>query len=151
MPKIKERWKRKPHIPSFISNGRPAQGTADFAWKDSFMLVEVIIVKVQVFESFCYSHIPFMKYGGPLHGRSMQFLACQTMAYLGIYRIRTYFVLYGTAKAACPVFCFEINIRNGRIIRSEFFFHVYPCVDQNQCKMVFDFQASPGLTASDPE
>jgi hypothetical protein len=41
-PKIKKRWKRKPHIASFIGNEGATKSTTDFAWKNSLVFMEFI-------------------------------------------------------------------------------------------------------------
>jgi hypothetical protein len=53
----------------------------------------------------------------------MQALACPAMAYFSVYRVCAHFNLNRLAITACPVFGYKAGIRDGRIFRSEFFFH----------------------------
>ena len=46
-PKIEERWKRKPHMASFIRNEGAAQGTAHLAGKNSLMLIEFAVEEME--------------------------------------------------------------------------------------------------------
>jgi hypothetical protein len=82
----------------------------NMAGENPLVFVELIVVKGEMINALRNSDIVFMKYGGPLHRRSMQFLTGQTMAYFCIYRIRAYFVLYRIAVTTCPVFGFKIDI-----------------------------------------
>ncbi len=61
-PKIEERWKRKPHIASFIRNGSAAQGTTRFAGKNSLMRNELAVVEMEMIHPFRNSDMVFVKY-----------------------------------------------------------------------------------------
>ncbi len=65
--KIEERWKRKPHMASFICNGSAAQRTTHLARKNSLMLIELAVVETEVIHPVQKSDMAFVKYRCPLH------------------------------------------------------------------------------------
>ncbi len=77
--KIEERWKRKPHIASFIRNGSAAQGTTYFAGKNSLMHIALAVVEIEVIHPFRNSDMVFVKYRCPLHRSTVQLLADSAM------------------------------------------------------------------------
>ena len=81
-PKIEERWKRKPHMASFIRKGSAAQGATHLARKNSLMLIELAVIENEVIHPRQNSDMVFVKYRCPLHGRTVQLLADSAMTYL---------------------------------------------------------------------
>ena len=121
LPKIKKRWKRKPHSTPFIGNQGSAYIAADFAGKNALVFIALVVVEMQMIDTAGYPDVTLVEYGCPLHGGAVQFFADQTMTYLCIHRIRAYFVLDCLAVAARPVFGFKRVILNGSIVGAEFF------------------------------
>ncbi len=81
-PKIEERWKRKPHMASFIRKGSAAQDTTHLAGKNSRMLIELAVVEKEVIHPVQNSDMVFVKYRCPLHRSTVQLLADSAMTYL---------------------------------------------------------------------
>ena len=85
MAEVEKGWKSEPHSASFIGDWRSTAAAADFARKNSFMLLVFTVEKSQVFNTFRYSDVTLMKDGCPLHRRTVQFLACQAVTELCIH------------------------------------------------------------------
>ncbi len=81
-PKVEQRWKRKPHIASFIRKGCAAQGTTHLARKNSLKLIELAVIEKEVINPFQNSHMVFVKYRCPLHRSTVELLADSAMTYL---------------------------------------------------------------------
>jgi hypothetical protein len=124
VPKIKQGWKRQPHLASFVRNQRSTHGTADFARQNSLMLMTLAIVEAEMIDAVRDSHVAFVKDGGPLHGRAVQLLADHAMTYFRVNRICTHFVLNGLTVATGVVFCRKRLIPNRRKFFSQFFLHI---------------------------
>jgi len=92
---------------SFIRNKSVAQGTTHLAGKNSLMLIELAVEKMEVIHSCRKSDVVLVKYRCPLHRRTVKFLTDPAMAYLSIHGIIANFVLHCTAVATCSVFCDE--------------------------------------------
>ncbi len=80
--KIEERWKRQPHMPSFIRDGRAAERTTQLAGQNSLMFVELAVVENQVAHACQNSDMMFVKYRCPLHRSAVKLLADPAMTYL---------------------------------------------------------------------
>lgn len=135
MPKVEKGRKREPHPASLIGDRRSAAAAADFAWKDSRGPSKFTVEEFQVADATRYPDVAFVKDGGPLHGRTVQFLTGQAVAQFGIHGIGTHFVMNGTAMAPGTIFRYESLVLSGSIIRSEFVFHGHP--DRNEVARFF--------------
>jgi len=102
-PKLEKGWKRKPHSTSLIRNQSAAQGATHLAGKNSLMLIELAVEKMEVINPCHKSDVVLVKYRCPLHRRTVKFLTDPAVAYLRIHGIIANFVLHCTAVATCSV------------------------------------------------
>ena len=124
-PKVEERRKREPHIPSFISEVCAAKTAAYFAGQNSLGFVQIAVEESQVIYPCAKSDVVLMEYGGPLHRRTMQLLAHDAVTDFRVYGIGADVISNRPAVAARFVPGLEIRIVGER---EEFFEFIHGSV-----------------------
>lgn len=119
-PEVEERWKREPHIPSFIGEGCAAQTAADLAGQNPLGFVQTAVEEPQVIQPCAKSDVVLVEYGGPLHRRTMQLLAHDAVTDFRIDGIGADAVSNRSAVAARFVLGLEVRIVDAREERFEF-------------------------------
>jgi hypothetical protein len=119
MPKIKQRGKSEPHRTPFIGNGSATPAAPDLAGQYAFMQTLLAVEEMQVLQACGEPHMTLVKDGGPLHGGTVQFLACQAVTDFRIHGISAHLISNGPTKADGSVFRNIRCIVKGGIFGSE--------------------------------